>query len=58
MQDSYDKVKEREFIEGLHEKARTIVAMELLYPTRHSFPVFMHIAEPDSAMLNSGKHTL
>ena len=50
--DSYDKVKEREAIEGLREKARTIVAMELFHPTRHAFPRFMHIAEPESDMIN------
>ena len=52
MGDSYDKVKEREAIEGLREKARTIVAMELFHPTRHAFPRFMHIAEPESDMIN------
>jgi hypothetical protein len=52
MQDSYDKVKEREAVEGLHEKAKTIVVMELLHPGRQSFPTYMHIAEPESDMTN------
>eukprot|EP01048_Picozoa_sp_COSAG05_P009691 COSAG05_NODE_808_length_7189_cov_16.336530_10_plen_125_part_00 len=48
MQDSYDKVKEQEEIEGLREKGKTIVAMELLWPNSHVFPRFMHLAEPRS----------
>jgi hypothetical protein len=53
MQDSYDKVKEREAIEGLREKALTIVAMELLHPSQHVFPMYMHIAEPESDIYDS-----
>jgi hypothetical protein len=52
MSDSYDKVKERELVEGLKEKAKTIVGMELLHPSMHSFPKYMHIAEPESDMIN------
>eukprot|EP01047_Picozoa_sp_COSAG01_P044079 COSAG01_NODE_3960_length_5493_cov_2.949203_4_plen_153_part_00 len=46
MQDSYDKVKEREEIEGLREKGKTVVAMEQMWPGQHTHPRYMHIAVP------------
>ena len=46
--DAQDKVKEHEYIEGLHEKGKTIVAMECLWPQLHTFPTFMHLAVPTS----------
>eukprot|EP01052_Picozoa_sp_SAG31_P037103 SAG31_NODE_4737_length_2991_cov_1.986169_1_plen_802_part_00 len=52
MQDSYDKVKEHEVVEGLREKGKTIVAMEQLWPRLHTFPKFMHIAMPQSDVVD------
>ena len=37
-------------VEGLREKAKTIVAMELVYPSAHAFPRYMHVAVPEDAM--------
>ena len=54
MQDSYDKVKEREAVEGLREKAKTIMAMELLHPNLHDYPRYMHVAEPETTMTDIG----
>ena len=35
MGDSYEKVKETERVQALHERAKIIVAMELQYPSWH-----------------------
>ena len=45
MGDSYEKVKETERVQALHERAKIIVDMELQHPTWHSYPRYMHIAE-------------
>jgi hypothetical protein len=52
VQDSYDKVKEREAVEGLREKAKTIVAMEMLHPTMHAFPRYLHVAAAETRMMD------
>lgn len=55
MGDSYEKVQENATVEALHEQAKTIVAMELQYPTgfqicgfaplgKHKFPRYLHAA--------------
>ena len=55
--DSYEKVKENEIVEALHERAKIIVDFELLYPTGfpffdgHAYGDYMHIltaCDPDS----------
>ena len=49
MGDSYECVKENESVEALHEQAKTIVDMELLYPKGfpffgpHKYGRYMHI---------------
>eukprot|EP01043_Picozoa_sp_COSAG02_P127860 COSAG02_NODE_65268_length_258_cov_0.968553_1_plen_85_part_11 len=45
MGDSYEKVKEREYVEGVRERAITVVDMELRFPTMHEFPKYMLICE-------------
>ena len=52
MGDSYEKVKEREWVEGIRERAKTVVDMELRYPLMHEFPKYMLICE--GAELDSG----
>ena len=44
--DSYEMVKENETIEALHERAKTIVDMELLYPVTSSTFLIQMTAVP------------
>ena len=45
MGDSYEKVKETERVQALHERAKIIVDMEMQHPGWHKYPRYMHIAE-------------
>jgi uncharacterized protein YjbJ (UPF0337 family) len=45
MGDSYEKVKETERVQALHERAKIIVDMEIQHPGWHEYPKYMHIAE-------------
>ena len=45
MGDSYEKVKETERVQALHERAKIIVDMEVQHPGWHKYPRYMHIAE-------------
>ena len=45
MGDSYEKVKEHEKVNALHERAKMIVEMELQNPSFHTFFEFMHVVE-------------
>ena len=45
MGDSYEKVKEGETVEGIKERAKTVVDMELRYPLMHDYPKYMCICE-------------
>ena len=45
MGDSYEKVKEHDKVEALHERAKMIVEMELQHPNWHTFCEFMHVVE-------------
>jgi predicted RNA-binding protein with EMAP domain len=45
MGDSYEKVKETERVQALHERAKIIVDMETQHPGWHEYSKYMHIAE-------------
>ena len=45
MGDSYEKVKEKEAVHALHERAKMIMEMELQHPSWHTFCDFMHVIE-------------
>ena len=45
MGDSYEKVKEHDKVEALHERAKMIVEMELQNPSFDTFFEFMHMVE-------------
>lgn len=45
MGDSYEKVKEREAVAALRERAIMIMEMEVQHPTWHRFCTYMHIIE-------------
>ena len=45
MGDLYGRVQAKEEVEGLKQRAKMIVEMELLYTERHKFYRYMHVAE-------------
>ena len=45
MGDSYEKVKERERVEALRERAQIIVEAERRHPSRHNYHEYMHFVE-------------
>ena len=45
MGDSYEKVKESEWVQALRERAQIIVEAERTHPSWHKYHRYMHIAE-------------